>query len=73
MGSDPVLFFADLVLVYYEWQHINNHKKEHVTKAVLQRCSVKKVVLEISQNSQDNICTRASFLIKLTASGLQLY
>ena len=63
MGSDPALFFADLVLVYYEWQHINNHKKEHVSKAVVQRCSVKKVVLEISQNPQENICTRASFLI----------
>ena len=63
MGSDPALFSADLVLVYYEWQHINNHKKEHVSKAVVQRCSVKKVVLEISQNPQENISTRASFLI----------
>ena len=33
--------------------------------AVDQRCSVKKVLLEISQNSQENICARASFLIKL--------
>ena len=30
-----------------------------------QRCSIKQVFLEISQNSQENICTRASFLIKL--------
>ena len=30
----------------------------------LNRCSVKKVFLEISQNSQENICARASFLIK---------
>ena len=29
------------------------------------RCSVKKVFLEISQNSQENTCARASFLIKL--------
>ena len=42
-------------------------------KAVTQRCSVKKVFLEISQNSQENTCARASFLIKLQASGLQLY
>ena len=29
------------------------------------RCSVKKAFLEISQNSQENTCARASFLIKL--------
>ena len=32
----------------------------------------KKVFLEISQNSKENSCTRASFLIKLQASGLFL-
>ena len=36
------------------------------TEAVVQRCSVKKVLLETSQNSQENICARASFLIKKT-------
>ena len=36
--------------------------------AVVLRCSVKKVFLEISQNSQENnICTRVSFSIKLQA------
>ena len=30
-----------------------------------QRCSVKKLFLEISQNSQGNTCARVSFLIKL--------
>ena len=30
-----------------------------------QECSVKKVFLETSQNSQENTCARASFLIKL--------
>ena len=30
-------------------------------------CSVKKVFLEISQNSQENTCGRVSFLIKLQA------
>ena len=29
--------------------------------------------MEISQNSKENICARDSFLIKLQASGLQLY
>ena len=33
------------------------------------RCSVKRVFLEISQNLQENTCARASFLIKLRASG----
>ena len=42
-------------------------------EAVVRRCSVKWVFLEISQNSQKNTCARASFLIKLHASGLQLY
>ena len=31
------------------------------TEAVVQRCSVKKVFLKISQNSQENICARISF------------
>ena len=37
-------------------------------EAVSQRCSVKKVFIEISQNSQENTCARVSFLIKLQAS-----
>ena len=36
-------------------------------EAVAQRCPVKKVFLEISQNSQENTCARVSFLIKLEA------
>ena len=42
-------------------------------KAAVQRCSVKEVFLEISQNSQENTCASVSFLIKLLAWGLQLY
>ena len=37
------------------------------TVTVIQRCSVKKRFLEISQNSQENTCTRVSFLMKLQA------
>ena len=44
-----------------------------LTEAVVQRGSVKKVHLEIPQNSQKNTCARVSFLIKSQASGLQLY
>ena len=41
--------------------------------ALVHSCSLKKVFLEISQNSQENTCARVSFLIELQASGLQLY
>ena len=36
-------------------------------------CSVKKVFLKFSQNSQGNACARVSFLLKLQPGGLQLY
>ena len=36
------------------------------------RFSVKKVFLEISQNSQENTCARVSFLIKLQVPGLKV-
>ena len=36
-------------------------------EAVAHRCSVKKVLLEISLNLQENTCARASFLIILQA------
>ena len=39
-----------------------------LTEAVIRRCSVKKVFLEILQNSQKNTCARVSFLIKLQTS-----
>ena len=44
-----------------------------VIKAVVQRCSVRKVLSETSQNSQENTCARASFLIKLQASRALFY
>ena len=34
-------------------------------EAVVQRCSVKTVFLEISQNSQEHTCVKVSFLLKL--------
>ena len=44
-------------------------------EAVAQTCSVKKVFLEISQNSQENTCVKVSLLIKLPglATVFQLY
>ena len=50
--------------------NLNNFKyKEVATRGV----PCKKVFLEISQNSQENIYARVSFLIKLQALGFQLY
>ena len=34
-------------------------------QAVVRMCSVKKVLLKILQNSQENTCVKVSFLIKL--------
>ena len=42
-------------------------KIQMIIEAVVQRCSVKKRFLEISQNSQESTCARVSFLIKLQA------
>ena len=41
-------------------------------EAAIQTCSVKKVFLEISQNSWENTCAKVSFLIKLQTWNLQL-
>ena len=43
------------------------------TEVVARIGSAKKVFLEISQNSEDNICARVSFLTKLEAWGMQIY
>ena len=40
-------------------------------EAVVQKCSLKKVFLKISQNSQENTSARVSFLIKLQAKFLR--
>ena len=40
------------------------------SEAVARGCSVKKVFLEISQNSQENACGRVSFLIKIIIKSL---
>ena len=40
---------------------------DNFTEAVVQRCSVKKMFLKISENLQENICARVFFFIKLQA------
>ena len=51
--------------ILLNWFKINLMKPN--PEAVVQRCSVKKVFLEISQNSRENTCARVSFLLKLLA------
>ena len=46
-----------------------SQQKLQKSKAVVQRFSLSKVLLKISQNSQENTCGRVSFLIKLQAWG----
>ena len=48
---------------------VNFRIKRVCLEEVSRRCSVKKVFLKISQNSQKNTCARVSFLIKLQAIG----
>ena len=43
-----------------------------LTETVVKRCSVKKVLFEISQNLQENTCARISFFIKLQVLGLRI-
>ena len=47
--------------------------KLRVSETATRMYSVKKVLLKILQNSQENICPRVSFLMKFEASGLQRY
>ena len=56
-------------LIFRCFQGVKNETSD-MTEAVAKICSVKKVFLEISQNSQENTCARVSFLIKLQASPL---
>ena len=52
--------------------NVRNYSQEvsNIIRSSHRRCSVKKVLLEISQNSQENICASVSFLMKLQAWGL---
>ena len=50
-----------------ETDNSRNLMEQQQLEAVARSCSVKKVLLKISQNSQENTCARDSFLIKLQA------
>ena len=69
-GGRPYFIHVNPVkLVKYKLYKISNIVKS--TEAMARRCSVKKMFLEISQNSQENACARVSFLNKVES--LQLY
>ena len=74
--TSKFICFANLVTGFYMMRVFAERyfrTKYLNAEAVAQMCSVKKVFLEISQNSQENTCVRVSILIKLQALGLQLY
>ena len=57
--SEPILLCIDSIILL--------RTPRLAREGVAQRCYVKKVFLEIFQNSQENTCARVSFLIKLKA------
>ena len=61
--------FAKLAYEKCSYKTVSKKAEADVRKCfsetVAQRCSVKQVFLEISQNSQENTCARVSLLIKL--------
>ena len=58
--------FFSLKFETMQWNGIIKKSKER-TEAVVWRCSIKKVFLEILENSQESNCARVPFLIKLQA------
>ena len=59
-----------LLTLFWRTELPDYHK---MTRSSHRRCSIKKVFLKISQNSQKNACAGFSFLIKLQIWELQLY
>ena len=66
--------FASMYLACFEnCRGCHAFSSDGITEAVVQMCSVKKVFFKILRNLQETTCARDSSLIKLQASGLQLY
>ena len=64
LQRSKIIRFSDLFRMY---RNVIPERNGSKTEVVVQRCSVKKVFLEISQNAQENTCAKVSFLIKLQA------
>ena len=64
-NNENINFFSESLQINVERnitkKNCYKRKNKVFTKAVVQRCSVKKGFLEISQNSQKNIFARVSF------------
>ena len=52
-------------------KNVSEYRNIYELEEVAYRCSLKKVFLQISQNSRENTCARVSFLIKLQALSLR--
>ena len=64
--------FTTAVLNFEKDFYLIFHTSDNsLPEAVTRKCSVKKVFLETSQNTQENTCARVSFLINLQAWGLR--
>ena len=57
-------------LVFWYSQVVQRETSGIKSEAGVRMCSVKKVFLEISHNSQENTCARVSLLTRLQAAGL---
>ena len=58
------------LLKYSKDKSLGTFRDRVILEAITQKGSVKKVFLEILQNSQENICVGVSFLKKLQAVAL---
>ena len=56
--------FARVSTVFQQTIHLSYIVLTLILEAVIQRCSLKKVFLDISQNPQESTCARVSLLIK---------
>ena len=68
--SEKIIIIIIIIISLKSWVRIF---KNRYSETVVWRWSADKMFLEILQNSDEKTCVRVSFLIKLQASGLQLY
>ena len=72
-GISPMVGSEDQNHFTQHLQFVSCKRQMKTFRSSHQRCSMKKVFLEISQNSQVKPCAGVSFLLKLQALRLQLY
>ena len=62
--KDPVKIYNETFLPTQLTAKCIQNTSLHLLRSFKRMCSVKKVLLKISQNSQENTCAKISFLIK---------